>query len=94
MLLMKLKSLLLVFLAKQREVHVAFGVRLQILKQGVGGAHRGVHIVVQARVVHEQTHSPILAIELVGDTLHIGNGLVDLSHSPGDVYGSEIGGES
>ena len=92
---------LLILLAKDREVDVALGVRLEVDEERVGTLERTVEVVIDTAVVEEEAKSIILArefavqvgrhaVELIDKLLRIGQGIVDTLHGAFHVDGRQI----
>ena len=84
--------MLFIFLTEDREVDVALRMLTEVDNERVGIAHGRAEVVVESGVVHEQSQGAFVAVELVGELLHVGNGLVYLLLCGLQVECREVGG--
>ena len=61
-------------------MHIPLRPCLEIGKERIGALHRGVQVVVERLVVHQQAQRTLVAVELGRHLLHIAQSLVDLGH--------------
>ena len=66
-------------------MHIALRMLPEVDHQGLRIAHGGIEVVIQGRVIHQQSERALAMIDLVGHLLNIAKGLVDLSHGTSHI---------